>query len=162
MTDIADIFALAEMYSELTKCSLEVALSDINARTKAVKTERRDEIQRAASEIIWPPNHPKPQLPEPEPPAAMLPEYQPVLLPYNAKAFLGAMRWATPGQGYTVAELCSAAGIIYPPASKASTHKLVAAGWTKTDIRRTHQNCKCSVYVKPVARTLDEYRVAAQ
>lgn len=147
MADIADIFALAEMYSELTKCSLEVALSDINYRSKAVKHGLVPNENHADPVVMAPASLRRSALPlaetEPEP------TYQPVLLPYSAKAFEGAMKWATPGQGYTVAELCSAAGIVYPPGSKASTHMLVRAGWTRTDLRRTHQNCKCFVYVKP-------------
>ena len=104
--------------------------------------------------VVMPPlSLPLPALPEPEP----TPPYEVVLLPYSRKAFQGAMRWATPGQGYTVAELCSAAGVVYPPASKGSTHMLIAAGWTRTDLRRLCQGSKCSVYVKPAS----ELRVAS-
>lgn len=144
MTDIADIFALAEMYSELTKCSLETALTDINTRIKAVKATAEC---YAATERVIEQIYIEPPMPPIAPPLAQL-------APYSTKAFLGAMKWATPGQGYTVAELCSAAGIVYPPGSKGSTHKLIAAGWTKTDLRRTGQNCKCSVYVKPAGELL--------
>lgn len=116
---------LAELVSEKTGLSMAAALEMLSDATREVAAVMQ---QNEASA-----------------------EYMPAeRRPFDVKRFRLFLDRSKPGVALTVAEVCEAAGMVFPPNAKAPAFIMKSAGWRDTGFRRG----SCHVYQKPAL----EYR----